>query len=98
MRGRRRTVAAVLAEVLARTPAARSAALAAAFAEACGPRIAREASLRGALADGKLLILVRTAAWAEQIAALEGEICARIEARLGRGAAPGLHIRVGEPR
>ncbi len=98
MRGRRRTVAAVLAETLARTPGARTAAVAAAFAEACGPRVAREASFRGPLADGRLLILVRTAAWAEQIAALEQEICARVEARVGRGSAPGLHIRVGEPR
>ena len=98
MRGRRRTVAAALAEVLARTPGARTAALAAAFAEACGSRIAREASFRGSLPDGKLLILVRTDAWAEQIAVLEREICARVEARVGRGSAPGLHIRVGEPR
>jgi len=98
MRGRRRTVAAALAEVLARTPAARTAALAAAFAEACGPRIAREASFRGVMADGKLLVLVRTASWAEQLVALEREICARIEARVGQGSAPGLHIRLGEPR
>lgn len=98
MRGQRRTIAAALAEALARTPGARTAALAAAFAEACGPRIAREASFRGPLSDGKLLILVRTEAWAEQLAALEGEICARVEARIGRGSAPGLHIRVGEPR
>jgi hypothetical protein len=98
MRGQRRPVAAVLAEMLARTPGARTAALAAAFAEACGHRIAREASFRGPLADGKLLILVRTAAWAEQVAALESEICARVEARVGRGSAPGLHIRVGDPR
>ncbi len=98
MRGRRRTVAAALAEALARTPGARTAALAAAFAEACGPRVAHEASFRGPLADGRLLVVVRTAAWAEQIAALEREICARVEARVGRGSAPGLHIRVGEPR
>lgn len=95
MRGRRRSVAAVLAETLARTPGARAAALAAAFAEACGPRIAREASFRGPLADGKLLVLVRSPAWAEQLAALEPEICSRLEARLGPGSAPGLHIRVG---
>ena len=98
MRGRRRTVAAVLAEALARTPGARAPALAAAFAEACGPRMAREASFRGPLSDGKLLILVRAPAWAEQLAALEAEICARVEARIGPGSAPGLHIRVGNPR
>ena len=50
MRGRRRTIAAALADVLARTPHAGKAALAAAFADACGPRIAREASFRGELA------------------------------------------------
>ena len=98
MRGRRRTVAAALAEVLARTPGARTAALAAAFAEACGPRLAREASFRGPLVDGKLLILVRSETWAEQLTALEREICARVEERVGRGSAPGLHIRVGQPR
>lgn len=98
MRGRRRTVAAALAEALARTPGARTAALAAAFTEACGPRIAREAAFRGSLADGKLLIVVRSDVWAEQVATLEAEICARVEARVGRGSAPGLHIRVGQPR
>ncbi len=98
MRGRRRTIAAVLSDALAPRPEARGAALAAAFADACGPRFAREASLRGPLEDGRLLVLVRTAAWAEQLAQLAPEICARIEARLGKGAAPGLHIRVQAPR
>jgi hypothetical protein len=98
MRGRRRTLAAALADVLAPNPAARKAALVAAFADACGPRVAREASLKGELADGRLLVLVRTAAWAEQLVALEPEIRARIEARLGPGSAPALHIRVHEPR
>ncbi len=98
MRGRRRTLAAALAEVLAPRPEAHKAALAAAFADACGPRIAREASLRGQLADGRLLVLVRTPAWAEQLTALEPEIRARIEARLGPGSAPPLHIRVQQPR
>lgn len=98
MRGRRRTIAAVLTDALAPRPEARAAALAAAFSDACGQRIAREASYRGLLQDGRLLVLVRTAAWAEQLAKLEPDICARIEARLGRGTAPGLHIRVHEPR
>jgi len=88
----------VLAETLGKDPLARNAALAAAFAEACGPRLAREASFRGLLADGRLLVLVRTQGWAEQLAHLAPEICARVESRLGRGAAPGLHIRVGQPR
>jgi hypothetical protein len=98
MRGRRRTAAAALAEVLSAKPGARTAALAAAFVDACGPRLAREASLRGPLSDWRLLVLVRTPAWAEQVAALEPQICARIEAHVGPGSAPGLHIRVGEPR
>jgi hypothetical protein len=98
MRGRRRTAAAALAETLARRPEARAAALVTAFAEACGSRMASEASLRGPMADGRLLVVVRTPAWAEQLAALEREICCRIEARVGPGTAPGLDIRVGRPR
>jgi hypothetical protein len=98
MRGRRKTAAAALAEVLAGRPEARAPALAAAFAEACGPRVASEASLRGTMADGRLLVVVRTPAWAEQLAALEREVCNRIEARVGPGTAPGLDIRVGRPR
>ena len=98
MRGRRKTIAAALADVLSPRPEARAPALAAAFADACGPRIAREASYRGVLEDGRLLVLVRTAAWAEQLSQLAPEICVRIEARLGPGAAPGLHIRVQSPR
>jgi hypothetical protein len=98
MRGRRRTVAATLAESLARRPEASTPALVCAFADACGPRIAREASFRGRLADGKLLVVVRSILWAEQVEALEREICARIEARVGAGSAPGLEVRVGSPR
>ncbi|HET6411478.1 MAG TPA: DciA family protein [Anaeromyxobacter sp.] len=98
MRGRRRTIASVLAEALSKDPRARSAALAAAFAEAMGPRLAKEASFRGLLGDGKLLVFVRTESWAEQLATLAPDICARLEARLGPGAAPGLQIRVGPPR
>src|SRR5512147_1157753 len=74
MRGRRRTAAAALAETLARRPEARAAALVAAFSEACGARMASEASLRGPIADGRLLVVVRTPAWAEQLAALEREV------------------------
>lgn len=98
MRGRGKTIAAALTDALVRRPEARAAALAAAFADACGPRIAREASYRGPLDDGRLLVLVRTPAWAEQLEHLAPEICARVEARLGKGAAPGLHIRVHTPR
>jgi hypothetical protein len=95
MRGRRRTVASALAEALASRRGADRAALAAAFAEALGPRLAREASMRGLLRDGRILVLVRTEAWAGQIAALEADICARVNARLGRAVAAGLEVRVG---
>ncbi len=98
MRGRRRTVAAALAEALARRPEAQPAALAAAFAEACGPRLSREASMRGLMRDGRLLVLARTAEWAAQVTALEGELVARVNGRLGREVARGLDVRVGPER
>lgn len=94
MRGRRRTLASVLAESLASRREAQPAALAAAFAEACGPRLAREASFRGVTRDGRLLIVVRAAPWAAQVEALAPELCARVNARLGRAAAAGLEVRV----
>jgi hypothetical protein len=94
MRGRRRTVASVLAETFAHRRGAEGAALVTAFADACGPRLAREASMRGLLRDGRLLVLVRTEGWAEQIAALETVLCERVNAKLGRTVARGLHIRV----
>jgi hypothetical protein len=94
MRGRRRTVASVLAETLAPRRGAELPALAAAFAEALGPRLSREASMRGASHDGRLLVLVRTPDWGRQIEELEREICDRVNARLGRPAARGLDVRV----
>lgn len=97
MRGKRRTVASVLAETLAARQGAGGAAVAAALAEACGPRLAREVSCRGVLRDGRLLVLVADEGWAQQLRALEPELCARVNARLGRTAAQGLEIRVGEP-
>jgi hypothetical protein len=96
MRGRRRTVAATLAEALARRPGADAAALAAAFAEACGPRLAREVSCRGPLRDGRVLVLARSEAWAREVARLEREICDRVNQRLGRPAAAGLDVRVAD--
>jgi predicted nucleic acid-binding Zn ribbon protein len=97
MRGRRRTVAAVLAEVLSARPKAREVAIVAAFAEACGPRLAREASCRGLLRDGRLLVVVADPAWAEQLRALEPEVVRKVNARLGRSATSGLDVRVGSP-
>ena len=98
MRGQSRTLADALAQALSAQPQARRAALSAAFADACGARLAREASLRGPLPDGRLLVVVRSAAWADQLQALEPQVCTRIEARVGPGSAPGLSIRVGQAR
>src|SRR5512138_2948493 len=98
MRGRRQTIASVLAQALAPRRGAQGAALAAAFAEACGPRLAREVSMRGALQDGRLLVLARTPAWAAQVEALAPELCARVNARLGAPVAIGLEVRVAPER
>jgi predicted nucleic acid-binding Zn ribbon protein len=98
MRGKRRTVASVLAETLSGRQGAEGAAVAAALSEACGPRLAREVSCRGVLKDGRLLVLVGNESWAQQLRALEREVCQRVNARLGREAARGLEIRVGDGR
>jgi predicted nucleic acid-binding Zn ribbon protein len=98
MRGRRRTIASVLTDALAQRPEAEAARLAAAFAEACGPRLAREVSMRGVLRDGRLLVVVRSDEWAAQLVALEAVLCDRLNARLGRTAARGLEVRVGPAR
>ncbi len=98
MRGRRRTIASVLAETLVSRGSREPAALAVAFAEACGPRLAREASCRGLLRDGRLLVVVRAAAWATQIEALADVLCARVNQRLGREVARGVEVRVAPER
>ena len=95
MRGRRRTVASVLAETLARRRDAAPAALAAALADACGPRMAREVSCRGLTRDGLVLVVASDEAWAEQVRALSPELCRKVNDRLGRRAAEGLDVRVG---
>jgi len=95
MRGQRRSVASVLAEVLAARPGAGEAAIAAAFAEACGPRLAREVSFRGVTREGRLLVLVTDAAWGDQVRTLEAALLERVAARLGRRVASGLDVRVG---
>ncbi len=88
-------MASALAEVLGRHRETGEAAIAAAFVEACGQRLSRSASFRGVMKDGRLLVLVTDQAWADQVQALADEICARVNARLGRPAARGLDIRVG---
>lgn len=93
-RGRRRTLASTLSDVLAGNRAAQPVALAAAFAEACGPGLAREASMRGLTREGRLLVVVRTAAWAVQVRELAPVLCDRVNARLGRPVASGLDVHV----
>jgi len=95
MRGKRKSVASALAEVLGRHRETGEAAIAAAFVEACGPQLARSVSFRGVMRDGRLLILVASPEWAVQVEALASELCARVNARLGRTAARGLDIRIG---
>jgi hypothetical protein len=46
------------------------------------------------LKDGRLLVLVRTQAWASQVEALAPVLCERLNARLGRTVAVGLEVRV----
>jgi Dna[CI] antecedent, DciA len=100
MRGRRRTVASALADALASRRDARAAChdatIAVAFAEACGPRLALEASPRGRRRDGRLLVVVRGEEWAAQVLAAERILCDRVNARLGFSAVTGLEVRVAE--
>src|SRR4051794_29937791 len=98
MRGRRRSLASVLADALAANPAARPVALAAAFAEACGPRLAREASFRGVTREGHLLVVATTAAWAAQLRELAPILCERLNARLHRTVATAIDVHVAADR
>lgn len=97
MRGRRRHVSSVLADALAARGRAQPAAAVAAFSEAVGPILAREASVRGVLKDGRLLVVASSASWAAQLAALEADIVARLRERLGPSAPSGLSVHVGPP-
>ncbi len=95
MRGRRQSIASVLAETLATRSEARLPATIAAFAEACGWPLGREAAMRGITAAGRLIVVARTPEWASQLDALSGPICAKINIRMGRQIATGLDVRVG---
>jgi len=97
-RGRGRSIASALVEALRTRPAARSAALAAAFAEACGRPLGREVVLQSVTRDGRLVVVARSQAWADQVVALGPAICAKVNARLGAGVAAGLDVRVGSLR
>jgi len=98
MRGRRRTLASVIAESLASRGATEPAAIAAAFAEACGPRLAREVSCRGLTREGRLLVVARTPGWASQVEGLGATLCDRVNARLGQKVAQGLDVHVAPDR
>jgi hypothetical protein len=95
MRGRRRHVSSVLAEALASRGRAQSASTTACFAEAVGPRLAREVTARGTLRDGRLLVVASSAEWAAQVTALEAEIVSLLRARLAGSAPTGLSVHVG---
>lgn len=97
-RGRRRTLASTLADALSGVPGAEPTVLRSAFAEACGPRLAREASMRGVTREGRLLVVVRTQAWATQVTALAATLCDRVNARMGRTVAYGLDVHVAAER
>jgi hypothetical protein len=97
-RGRRRTLAGVVAESLARQPAARRPAAAAAFAEACGWPLSREATVRGLGPDGHLWVVASSPEWARQLEELSARIVSRVNDRLGRPAVTALDIRVQRDR
>ena len=98
MRGRRRSLASALADALAGNRAAKPVALAAAFAEACGPRLAREASFRGVTRDGHLLVVATSPAWASQLRELAPVLLERLHARLGEPVATGMDVHVAADR
>jgi len=97
-RGRRRTLAGVVAESLARRPEARRPAAAAAFAEACGWPLSREATVRGLGPDGHLWVVASSPEWARQVESLAAEIVARVNDRLGRITVKALDVRVRQDR
>lgn len=95
MRRKNRHIAAVLGDALRGRAEARAPAAAAAFAEAVGWPLSREAQLRGLTRDGRLIVVVRSAEWAEQLRALAPLVVERVNARLGPGTASGVELRVG---
>lgn len=98
MRGRRRTLAGALGDALAGVRGAEAVTVPAAFAEACGPGLAREASMRGVTKEGHLLVVASSQAWAAQLRELAPVICERVNRRLRRTVALGLDVHVAPPR
>ena len=97
-RGRRRTLAGVVAESLARRPEARRPAAAAAFAEACGWPLSRELTVRGLGPDGHLWVVASSPQWAHQVEGISAAIVARVNERLGRPVVTALDVRVRQER
>jgi hypothetical protein len=95
VRGRGRRISSVLADALAERSEARLAAAAAAFAEACGFPLARECAARALTADGRLIVVARTPAWAAQLEANEAQLRSRVNTRLGALLVRALEVRVG---
>jgi hypothetical protein len=97
-RGKRRTLASVVAESLARRSEARRPAAAAAFAEACGWPLSRELTVRGLGPDGHLWVVASSPEWARQAEELSATIVARMNDRLGRPAVAALDVRLRQDR
>lgn len=97
-RGRRRTIASVVAESLSRRDGARRPAAAAAFAEACGWPLSRELTVRGLGQDGHLWVVASTPEWARQAELLAPELLSRVNERLGYAAVKALDVRVRRDR
>jgi hypothetical protein len=95
MRGKRRKIAAVLADALSSRGEALRPAVAAAFAEAVGWPLAREVQLRALTRDGRLLAVARSEEWAAQVRTLAPRIVERVNARLGAGTASDVDVRQG---
>ena len=95
MRGHGRKISSVLADALVPRGDARLAATAAAFSEACGFPLARECAARSLTRDGRLLVVTRTAAWANEVETHAASLCARVNARLGRPAVRAIETRIG---
>jgi predicted NAD/FAD-dependent oxidoreductase len=97
-RGRRRTLASVVAESLSRRSEARRPAAAAAFAEACGWPLSRELTVRGLGPDGHLWVVASSTEWARQAEGISAAIVARVNERLGRPVVVALDVRVRQDR
>ncbi len=54
--------------------------------------------MRGVTREGRLLVVVRTEAWATQVRALAPLLCDRVNGRMGRAVAHGLDVHVAAER